>query len=235
MMEKIVDQLMAQLGSMQFSSPVAYVYNPLEYARKPFDQYCRKYGSGPKEVVFLGMNPGPWGMAQTGVPFGDVTMVREWLEIEDQVLPPPRQHPKRPVLGFGCTRGEVSGRRLWGWAGNRFGSAQRFFERCWVANYCPLVFMEAGGRNRTPDKLKKNEKISLFEACDKALVQTVRFLKPKYIIGIGQFAYQRGLSALSGMDMTIGRISHPSPANPKANKGWADLIEGELSQLGLRI
>lgn len=235
MMEKIVDQLIAQLESMQFSSPVAYVYNPLDYARKPFDQYCRKYGSGPKEVVFLGMNPGPWGMAQTGVPFGDVTMVRGWLEVEDKVLPPPRQHPKRPVLGFHCTRGEVSGRRLWGWARDRFGSAQRFFERFWVANYCPLVFMEAGGRNRTPDKLKKDEKISLFEACDKALVQTVRLLKPKYIIGIGQFAYQRGLTALSGTDITIGRISHPSPANPKANKGWADLIEGELSELGLRI
>jgi single-strand selective monofunctional uracil DNA glycosylase len=124
---------------------------------------------------------------------------------------------------------------LWGWARERFGTAQRFFERFWVANYCPLVFMEAGGRNRTPDKLKKDEKIGLFKACDEALVQTVRLLKPNYIIGIGQFAYQRGLSALSGTDISIGRISHPSPANPKANKGWADLIEGELSELGLRI
>lgn len=232
-MDKIIDRLLLRLAALEFDDPVKFVYNPLVYARRPFTEYCRKYASGRKEVVFLGMNPGPWGMAQTGVPFGDVGMVKRWLGIDGTVDSPPQQHPKRPINGFQCRRGEISGQRLWGWARDRYGDPLSFFRRFWVANYCPLVFMEASGRNRTPDKLKKGEKKDLFEACDEALVQTVNLVRPDYVVGIGNFAYQRATSALAAMNVEIGRISHPSPANPKANRGWSELIEGELSELGL--
>ena len=232
-MDHIIDPLIAQLSGLEFEDPVKYVYNPMVYARAPFDEYYRKYGEGVKEVVLLGMNPGPWGMVQTGVPFGDVEMVKGWLGITGEVNSPMKQHPKRPIHGFQCARGEVSGKRLWGWAKERFGVPRRFFRRFWVANYCPLVFMEEGGRNRTPDKLKKGEKIELFKACDQALVQMVKLCQPRYVVGIGNFAYQRATAALSELDVKVGRISHPSPANPKANRGWAELIEGELSDLGL--
>jgi single-strand selective monofunctional uracil DNA glycosylase len=104
-----------------------------------------------------------------------------------------------------------------------------------VANYCPLAFMEASGRNRTPDKLPKSEKIPLFELCDQALYLTVERLRPRFVIGIGGFAAQRVASALNGMDVTVGRITHPSPANPKANRGWARCIESELEQIGIRL
>lgn len=181
----------------------------------------------------MGMNPGPWGMAQTGVPFGDVGLVKGWLGIEDEVDPPPVEHPKRPVRGFQCPRGEVSGQRLWGWARDRFCSPGKFFRRFWVGNYCPLVFMEESGRNRTPDKLKKSEITALFEACDDALRKTVQLLRPRYVIGIGNFAFQQAASALADIDVGIGRITHPSPANPKANRGWADIIEKELEALNL--
>jgi single-strand selective monofunctional uracil DNA glycosylase len=40
----------------------------------------------------------------------------------------------------------VSGQRLWGWVQARFGSAAPFFERFWVHNYCPLLFVEASGK-----------------------------------------------------------------------------------------
>lgn len=232
-MDHIIDALMVQLAGLEFEEPVKYTYNPMVYARAPYDEYYRTYGVGPKEIILLGMNPGPWGMAQTGVPFGDVEMVKGWLGITGKVNSPVEQHPKRPIQGFQCTRGEVSGKRLWGWAKDRFGDPQRFFQRFWVANYCPLVFMEDSGRNRTPDKLKKSEKMELFNACDKALVRMVNLYEPRYIIGIGNFAYQRATSALSGIDVNVGRISHPSPANPKANKGWAELIQGELANLGV--
>ena len=124
------------------------------YARAPHEQYLRRYGDArPSRVLLMGMNPGPFGMAQTGVPFGDVRMVRDFLGIEAPVARPPREHPARPITGFACARSEVSGTRLWGWARDRFGTAERFFERFFVVNYCPLVFMEESGRNRTPDKL----------------------------------------------------------------------------------
>jgi single-strand selective monofunctional uracil DNA glycosylase len=234
-LDKIRVALSERVRSLTFAPPVACVYNPIDYARDPYLAYCEIYGKGRKHAIFVGMNPGPWGMAQTGIPFGDVGMVTGWLGIEGKVSSPPVTHPKRPVTGFQCPRGEVSGQRLWGWARSRFGRPDRFFKRFWVANYCPLVFMEESGRNRTPDKLKKNEKRLLFDACDEALRRTVDLLQPDYVIGIGNFAHRQAATALAQLDVRVGRISHPSPANPKANRGWADLIEGELSDMGLSL
>lgn len=234
-MAAIVDDLVRSVDSLQFAAPVQWVYNPLVYARKNYDAYCRIYGAGRKEVLLVGMNPGPWGMAQTGIPFGDPEMVRDWLGLKSPVSGPAHQHPKKPVSGFDCPRGEISGKRLWGWAKDRFGSPRRFFSRFWVANYCPLIFMEAGGRNRTPDKLPKNERAPLFEACDRALYLTVQLLRPRYVIGVGKFAEDRTRNALKGLGVIQGRITHPSPANPRANRGWSQLVEKELISIGVSL
>src|SRR5688500_13713287 len=108
--------LAARVDALRFAAPVTHVYDPLVYARDPHEAYLDRWGRGRKEVLLLGMNPGPFGMGQTGIPFGDVTMVRDWLGIHGRVTRPAREHPKRPVLGFDCPRSEVSGTRLWGWA-----------------------------------------------------------------------------------------------------------------------
>ncbi|XP_011848002.1 PREDICTED: single-strand selective monofunctional uracil DNA glycosylase isoform X2 [Mandrillus leucophaeus] len=99
-------RLSAELSQLQFSESVGVIYNPLEYAWEPHRNYVTRYCQGPKEVLFLGMNPGPFGMAQTGVPFGEVSMVRDWLGIGGPVLTPPQEHPKRPVLGLECPQSE---------------------------------------------------------------------------------------------------------------------------------
>ncbi len=181
------------------------------------------------------MNPGPFGMAQTGVPFGEVSAIRDWLGIEGVVRKPKTEHPKRPVLGFACPRSEVSGARIWGWARRRFGSPERFFERFFVLNYCPLSFMEASGRNRTPDKLPAAEREPLFYACDRALRAGIEHLRPRFAIGVGAFAEARARAALDGLGLTIGRILHPSPANPRANRGWEGQAEKELRSLGIDL
>jgi single-strand selective monofunctional uracil DNA glycosylase len=232
-LDQITAELARELERLQFGSPVSHVYNPLEYAREPYRQYLRRYGGRPKEVVLLGMNPGPWGMAQTGIPFGEIDAVRGWLGIEAPVGRPDTLHPKRPVLGFACRRSEVSGRRLWGWAQSTFATPQRFFKRFFVANYCPLMFMEKAGGNRTPDKLKRSEAQPLFCACDRALRRTVDFLKPAYVVGVGRFAADRALAALESEAVRIGVITHPSPANPKANRGWDSIITHELEEMGI--
>jgi single-strand selective monofunctional uracil DNA glycosylase len=233
--EKIIDQLADSTTGMVFSAPVSHVYHPLTYARTSHLRYCDTYGRPGKEVILLGMNPGPWGMAQTGIPFGDRQMVKEWLGVQTRIGQPEQTHPKRPVLGFQCRRSEVSGQRLWGWARDRFKTPQVFFDRFWVANYCPLAFMEASGRNRTPDKLPRHEKEILFAACDKALVQTVERLNPRYVIGVGRFAARQAEKVLYDADVNLGCITHPSPANPKANRGWAQVIEKELADLGIKV
>jgi single-strand selective monofunctional uracil DNA glycosylase len=175
------------------------------------------------------MNPGPYGMVQTGVPFGTVGRVRGWLGIEAPVGQPAVEHPKRPVSGFECAREEVSGERFWGWAEERFGTPACFFERFFVANYCPLVFMEASGRNRTPDKLPATERRSLFDACDEALEKLVDVLEPRAVIGVGKFAEDRARATLGGRDVDIARVLHPSPASPVANRGWAAQAEAQLA------
>ena len=230
---QIVDDLIHTVDALTFSEPVTHVYNPLVYARKPHDLYHKKFGRLGARMMLLGMNPGPWGMVQTGVPFGEIPAVRDWMGITAPVKKPANEHPKRPIEGFDCLKSEVSGRRLWGWAQKTFGAPERFFARFFVVNYCPLVFMEAGGRNRTPNNLPAAEKKPLLSACDQALRQTVELLEPERIIGIGAFAEQRAKAALADTGLPIGRIIHPSPANPRANKGWEKVITAELDAMGV--
>jgi single-strand selective monofunctional uracil DNA glycosylase len=172
-------------------------------------------------------------MVQTGVPFGDIGMVRDWLGIEAPVERPAREHPKRTVAGFQCTRGEVSGQRLWGWARENVATPQRFFDRFFVANYCPLAFLEASGRNRTPDKLPRKESVALFEACDAALRRMVERLRPEHVVGVGRFAADRAAAALKGTGIGLGMLPHPSPASPAANRGWAAQATRALAELGI--
>ena len=232
--DDIISGLLTDLEPLRFSEPVTHVYNPLIYARSAHDLYIRRYGWGPKEVILLGMNPGPWGMAQTGVPFGEVEAVKNWLRIQAPVDQPAVIHPKRPIEGFSCRRSEVSGRRLWGWARETFGTPEKFFSRFFVANYCPLIFMEESGRNRTPNTIPVGQRRPLLAACDQALKHLVDLLDPRYVIGIGAFAADRARTALNGTGVSVGKITHPSPANPRANRGWQQLVEAEFNAMGIR-
>ena len=226
-------ELSKAAGRLTFSPPVTHVYNPLAYAWKAHEEYLRRFGGGRKRVVFLGMNPGPFGMAQTGVPFGEIAAVRDWMGIHVEIRPPPSQHPRRPILGFDCRRSEVSGRRLWKLFADRFGPPENFFAEQFVANYCPLAFCEKNGRNRTPDKLSKAERRRLFEICYQHLRRVLDILRPEWLVAIGGFAAERARSASENMEIRHGRILHPSPASPAANRGWEGTAARQLVQLGV--
>ncbi len=226
-------RLAEAVDQLSFAEPTTHVYNPLRYAWAPHEQYLRKHGDSRKKVVFMGMNPGPFGMAQTGVPFGEIELVRDWVGVEAPVIKPENAHPKRPIDGFDCTRSEVSGRRLWGALKERFGPAEAFFADHFIVNYCPLVFMEASGKNRTPDKMPTAETAPLYAACDQHLHELVQALQPEWVIGVGAFAESRAKQALDGLDVKFGRILHPSPASPAANRGWTEQATRQLIALGI--
>jgi len=220
-------------GRLKFKSPVAHLYNPLVYAWAGHEAYLRAFARASRRVLFLGMNPGPFGMAQTGIPFGEVAAVRDWMKITAPIAAPLHPHPRRPVHGFACTRSEVSGRRLWGLFAERFKFPDRFFAGHFVANYCPLVFMDANGRNLTPDKFPSATTARLYAACDKHLRAMVAALQPEWVIGVGDFAEKRARLVLEGQAVKFGRILHPSPASPAANRGWSIAATRQLQEMGV--
>ena len=236
-LEAAAQELIRALAPLRFSDPVSHTYNPLEYAWTPHQQYLSRFGSGKKRVLFLGMNPGPWGMAQVGVPFGEIPAVRDWMGIETAVDKPVNEHPKRPIEGFACQRSEVSGRRLWGLFADRYPQANDFFADHFVTNFCPLVWMGETGRNITPDKLPKYESAPVDEACRHHLSKTIALIEPEFLIGVGAFAEKQLKETVKAYfpnkDFKIGKILHPSPASPAANKGWPEVPLQQLIDLGV--
>mgnify|MGYP002134154604 CR=1 FL=1 len=227
-----VRELSDAVEKLDFAPPVSHVYNPLAYAWAPHELYLRRFATGRKRVVFIGMNPGPFGMVQCGIPFGEIAAARDWLGVEAPVGKPAQENPKRPVEGYACTRSEVSGRRLWGLFAEEFESADAFFAEHFVANYCPLAFFD-GGRNLTPDKLPAAEQGPLLAACDAHLRESIAILQPEWVIGVGAWAEQRAREALAGLPLRFGRVLHPSPASPAANRGWGEAATRQLVELGV--
>ncbi len=227
-------ELSAQVGRLKFSAPVTHIYNPLDYAWQAHEEFLSRFGDGRKRVLFLGMNPGPFGMAQIGIPFGEIAAARDWLKITAPIKKPANEHPKRPIQGWECTRSEVSGRRLWKLFFERFGTPEKFFAEHFVANFCPLAFLSETGSNVTPDKISKSERARLEKFCDEHLRRVLEILEPEWLIGIGAFARKQGELAAAGTNIRVGQILHPSPASPKANRhDWGQTATQELVALGV--
>lgn len=233
---KAANGLKKQLSQLDLSRATPWVYNPLEYAWEAHRLYISKYAQASCEVLMIGMNPGPWGMSQTGVPFGEVSHVRDWLRIDAKISKPDKEHPKRPVLGLDCQRAEVSGSRFWGFFRARFETPDKFFKKHFVVSYCPLAFMEESGLNVTPDKLPVDFRGPLERCCDQHLATVISTLRPKWLIGVGAWAEKRAKVAAGNLDLAniqVGRILHPSPASPRANRQWAVEVEQQLIDLGV--
>ncbi|XP_077993928.1 single-strand selective monofunctional uracil DNA glycosylase-like [Glandiceps talaboti] len=233
---KIEDDLCESLQNLFFHHPVTHVYNPLIYARGTHSQFVRKYCNSSKPILFLGMNPGPYGMAQNGVPFGEMSLTRDWLGIQGQVGKPLHENPKRPILGFECTHSEVSGKRFWGFFRNLCKTPEVFFKYCYVHNYCPLVFMAQTGKNVTPPTIPMTQRMPLISICDTSLCEVIQSLQVKVIIGVGRFAQDRASRALRNQGIEGIRtefLMHPSPINAKANKGWDTFAMQQLTEIGV--
>ncbi|KAG8178891.1 hypothetical protein JTE90_018580 [Oedothorax gibbosus] len=182
------------------------------------------------------MNPGPFGMAQNGVPFGDSAFVNDWMKIQGTVYKPPNEHPKRQIQGLNCSRSEVSGSRFWSFIQETCGHPSNFFRNCYVHNYCPISMMTETAKNITPADLKASEKKTLLEACDASLFKVMQLLQVSVVVGIGRFAEERARHVVNSFNLQSVRvvgIMHPSPINPAANKGWKEIVRMQLHDLGV--
>jgi single-strand selective monofunctional uracil DNA glycosylase len=94
--------------------------------------------------------------------------------------------------------------------------------------------MEESGRNRTPDKLAKDERKIVYKLCDQYLADVVSILQPEWVVGVGGFALKRAEEALADFpELKLGNVLHPSPASPAANRGWAEQASKQLEELGI--
>ncbi|MES2983432.1 MAG: uracil-DNA glycosylase family protein [Verrucomicrobiota bacterium] len=228
-------ELADELRPLKFSNPVTHTYLTVDYARAGYEAYLETFANSKKRTLLLGMNPGPYGMAQTGVPFGEISAVRDWMKLSPEIGKPSNEHPKRKISGMDCEKSEVSGRRLWGLFAERFPKAKDFFKDHLVINFCPLIWMKDTGANLTPDKIRAVEMTTVEIACQKHLCRLVEILEPQYLIGVGAYAenHMRVARATLGTEAIIGKILHPSPASPAANRGWAEVAERQLKEIGV--
>jgi single-strand selective monofunctional uracil DNA glycosylase len=72
-------------------------------------------------------------------------------------------------------------------------------------------------------------------ACDVHLNEVLRVMEPEWVIGVGAFAEERLRRALeaTGLKAKLGRVLHPSPASPAANRGWAEAATKQLVAQGV--
>ena len=211
--EKFADSLVKE-GS------VDAVYNPLAYAWEPHRAYLELASGGGAKTLLLGMNPGPHGMGQMGIPFAATSVVRDLLKITNLEVGQPRKpHPKRPISGLDWPKEEVSGTRLWGLLANEYGSAESIFKSVFLLNHCPLMlFSGERATNITPDKITGPTTKALLERCDEHLREVADIMQIERVIGVGRYSEKRALNALSGIDISVTTCWHPSPASPLANR-----------------
>ena len=217
---KLRDDVQNFADSLVKEGSVDAVYNPLVYAWEPHRAYLELASGGGAKTLLLGMNPGPHGMGQMGIPFAATSVVRELLKITNLEVGQPRTpHPKRPISGLDWPKEEVSGTRLWSLLANEYGSAESIFKSVFLLNHCPLMlFSGERATNITPDKITGPTTKALLERCDEHLREVVDIMQIERVIGVGRYSEKRALNALSGIDISVTTCWHPSPASPLANR-----------------
>ena len=209
-------------------------YNPLNYAWDVHEEYLRRMGGSGAKTVVLGMNPGPHGMGQMGIPFAATSVVRDLLGITNiSVKQPDNPDDRRPVIGLEYHKEEVSGTRLWGLLKDQYGDAQTIASRVFLVNHCPLMlFSGPRAANITPDKVGGSTAKALLGRCDEHLVEVVSVLGANRVIGVGKFAESRARAALAEKSIEVIGCWHPSPASPLANRNggadWRENVRGVL-------
>nr|XP_022920875.1 single-strand selective monofunctional uracil DNA glycosylase-like [Onthophagus taurus] len=223
-------QLSLELNNLTFSFPVHYIYNPLEYAWEPHSTFVKTYCKGTKDVLFLGLNPGPWGMCQTGIPFGEVNISKEWLKMNGEVEKPKDECPKKQIKGFECHRSEESGKRFYGFFKNLCRTPEAFFKNAFVYNLCPLAFMKKESANITPHELKGQIKKDIENICGKTLVDILKLLDIKIIVALGRYTEKQAIEITQGFQLghiKVIYMPHPSP-RVVGNNNWAEKAQNVL-------
>lgn len=219
--KKTIEKANSELHLLYKDIPY-FIYNPLEYCLDPFIQYLEK-GGEKRDIVFLGMNPGPFGMMQNGIPFGASNFVNNYLNIEKDFDKQKieKEHPKYKIIGKNIERQEISGTKLWGLIQSFYPDSNTFLENQIVLNYLQLAILDKEkGKNITPDKLNKDVRTKIENICDNQLREILDILESKVLIGVGKYSYDSLLRVKK--NEKVIKINHPSPLNARYFKTWTE-------------
>jgi single-strand selective monofunctional uracil DNA glycosylase len=217
------------------------VLDPGRYGERWHHRFRRCYPVGPRPLLVFGLNPGPYGMAQTGVPFTDLKRLefhlpRLWRELlaarEPVALPGLAPPSLRPFL----TRTfESSSVRVYKFLERAFGSAEQAFRRVAFVNPCPLLFIDrATGENRTPADLPRAAPRLMreFDALRRTTVlEAVSELEARGAVLLGKDVARAAAPALRAAlpADSVLEWEHPARAVPET---WARGLHESLAARG---
>ncbi len=228
------------------------IWNPGLYGETWHARFRRLYRPGQHPLVVFGLNPGPYGMAQTGIPFTDIRrlvsalpdLAAELRGRGERVEPPGLAPPGlRPYLSRSF---ESSAVRVYRFLKKGWGGAERGWTEVVVANPCTLLFIDpAEGKNRTPADLARAARLrgsgrdqvrELVESFGRirirCAVESIEALSPRGAILLGkdvQAALGPALRRILGEARVIP-WEHPARAVPES---WASGLLSALRRRGL--
>ncbi|XP_073819638.1 uncharacterized protein isoform X2 [Musca autumnalis] len=214
-----------------------HTYNPVVHAAEIHCNYLQKYLDSPKRILFVGMNPGRYGALQTGIPFGNITTVKIGMGLKGRITPTPGQRGKIRIRGLEAPEVEhdSSSTRFWRLISELFDGAENYldllFEKCFVHNFCPLVFIDSDGLNVSLPYIEPNPR--LFAECRKTLGKQITLLKPDLIICIGKFVRSMLSKTRQAKGREILMIEHPSYKNYISADKWIEDAKEVFQSNGL--
>jgi single-strand selective monofunctional uracil DNA glycosylase len=223
------------------------VLNPGRYGERWHARFRRAYPMSPRPLLVFGLNPGPYGMAQTGVPFTDLKRLESalpglWKDLVASGEPVTRPGLAPPSLARHLTRTfESSSVRVYRFLERAYGRPELALREVVFVNPCPLLFIDPEtGANRTPADLpralrarKAAELVHAFEELRRATVlEAVAELEPRGAILLGRdvaAAVGEALRAALGARSVV-EWEHPARAVPET---WSRGLADELRKRGL--
>ena len=197
------------------------VWNPQLYGLPLYRRFATEHlPTSRGAIVALGLNPGKYGMSQTGIPFTDVTRAaRVGIAIEPPGLAPASL---RPFLK--SYRVERSSASVYNLLDALWGGPAEGWRRLWAVAPCGLLFLEPDGTNVTPADARLARRDDVRELRLRVIRESVEAARPRGVLLLGQDVARVAADALGDVETLV--VDHPVARGPgrRGPAWWAGVV-----------